>query len=460
MVRSLIPLLCCALLSACTSVGVVENAARSSGDGTANATTYSIVDYHRQQRRQAEQVSLVLAFSGGGSRAAALSYGVLQALRDTRLENDGIGYRLLDEVDLISAVSGGSFTAAYYGLNSDRLFEDFRPLFLDRDVETNLVHGLASVSHLFSSNGRTEVAIAHYNELLFKGATFADLLQSDGPLIVINATDLGKGVRFSFLQEYFDLLCSDLGSFPIARAVAASSAVPLLFNPVVLQNHDDCGAVSNPWLAPSAPRHADDFEISLVTRKLQSYRDKQQRRYIHLVDGGITDNLGLRAIYEIVEVAGGARSFQQRFNEKAPSRMVFIVVDASTDVEPRMDLSAEEPPLEETINALTDAQMHRYNAATLELLKSAQRRWSEAISTADHTVEPYFIELGFNAVDDPAERLFFNRIPTTLSLDAEQVERLIAAGGNLLRNNPEFRRLLADLASNSATGETEATRDR
>jgi NTE family protein len=104
--------------------------------------------------------------------------------------------------------------------------------------------------------------------------------------------------------------------------------------------------------------------------------------------------------------------------------------------------------------------MHRYNAATLELLKSAQRRWSEAISTADHTVEPYFIELGFNAVDDPAERLFFNRIPTTLSLDAEQVERLIATGGKLLRNNPEFRRLLADLASNSATGETEATRDR
>ena len=343
MVRLPLLLLAGIMLQACSSVGVVRNAARSAVSEAQQAPTYSIVDHYRQPRPPDERLSLVLAFSGGGSRAAALAYGVLQALRETPVDGAGKDYSLLDEVDLISAVSGGSFTAAYYGLHGDRLFEDFRPHFLQQDNEQHLVQQLTSPTHLFSSNGRTEVAIAHYDETLFGGATFADLRRSGAPLIVINATDLGKGVRFSFLQEYFDLLCSDLGSFSIARAVAASSAVPLLFNPVILKNHDDCGAAGKPWLGLSLPGHAEDFEISLVTRKLQSYRDKQQRRYIHLVDGGITDNLGLRAIYEIVEVAGGARGFQQRFGERAPQRMVFIVVDASTDVEPSMDLSAAEP---------------------------------------------------------------------------------------------------------------------
>jgi NTE family protein len=59
---------------------------------------------------------LILAFSGGGTRAAAFAYGVLEELAATPVVLGGRPRRLLDEVDLISAVSGGSFTAAYYGL--------------------------------------------------------------------------------------------------------------------------------------------------------------------------------------------------------------------------------------------------------------------------------------------------------------------------------------------------------
>jgi NTE family protein len=63
-----------------------------------------------------EDLLLLLTFSGGGTRAAALSYGVLEELRKTEVVIDGKKRRLLDEVDGISSVSGGSFTAGYYGL--------------------------------------------------------------------------------------------------------------------------------------------------------------------------------------------------------------------------------------------------------------------------------------------------------------------------------------------------------
>jgi len=63
-----------------------------------------------------------LAFSGGGTRAAAFSYGVLEELRRTEVVIDGQRRRLIDEVDIISGVSGGSFTALAYSLYGERLY--------------------------------------------------------------------------------------------------------------------------------------------------------------------------------------------------------------------------------------------------------------------------------------------------------------------------------------------------
>ncbi len=84
----------------------------------------------------------MLAFSGGGTRAAALAYGILEELRDTTVVIDGQPRRLLDEVDTISSVSGGSFTSAYYGLYGERTFEDFKDEFLTQNIEHKLVRGL------------------------------------------------------------------------------------------------------------------------------------------------------------------------------------------------------------------------------------------------------------------------------------------------------------------------------
>ena len=145
---------------------------------------------------------MVLAFSGGGTRAAALAYGVLEELRDTTVVIDGVPRRLLDEVDTISSVSGGSFTSAYYGLYGERIFEEYKEDFLTRNIEGALVRGLFNPLRWFSSKGRTEMAVELYDKHVFHDATFADMQRQGGPLILINTSDLGYGVRFSFIQEY------------------------------------------------------------------------------------------------------------------------------------------------------------------------------------------------------------------------------------------------------------------
>src|SRR5256885_16824013 len=86
-----------------------------------------------------DSLLVLLAFSGGGTRAAALSYGVLEELARTEIVWEGERRRLLDEVDLISSVSGGSFTAAYYALYGDRIFCDFESSFLKRNVQGRLL---------------------------------------------------------------------------------------------------------------------------------------------------------------------------------------------------------------------------------------------------------------------------------------------------------------------------------
>jgi NTE family protein len=432
--------LCLQLLSACASYGTISNQPVTDVGPSAR---YAID--HAVHSGRSNEVIMVLAFSGGGTRAAALAYGVLEALRDTTINLDGQSRRLLDEVDAISSVSGGSFTAAYYGLHGDGIFTDFEDNFLHSDVAGELVHGLFDPALWFSTGGRTEMAIDYYDEKVFKGATFADLQRREGPLIVINATDLGRGVRFSFLQDYFDLLCSDLSSFQVARAVAASSAVPVLFHPVVLKNHAGCTTHKQTAVEEARSLTTHSPQLSHVLDGLSSYAMKDQRQYIHLVDGGITDNLGLLAIYEMVEVAGGAKNFLDSIGGVIAPRLIVVSVNASTTPQYDIELTNENPSVENTINLVTDVQLHRTNVATMELLHNSIKRWSAELATPEKPVEPYFVEIDFNRIPQSERRLYFNQIPTSFSLSEEQVDDLIGVGRELLLSNTEFQRFIKDL---------------
>lgn len=438
------------LLSGCASYGVIENtpiATPRSEDG------YSVRTF--TARSSHGETAITVALSGGGTRAAALSYGVLKEMRDTPWQGgDGGAQNFLAEVDTISSVSGGSFTAAYYGLFGERLFEDFEEKFLRKDVQGSLVRGLFNPFRWFSSSGRTELAVETYNRELFEDATYADMLKRDDlPLIIVNASDLGYGVRFSFTQDYFNFLCSDLSTYPVARAVTASSAVPIVFNPVVLENYPDCGTTPPEWLLAAKKRALEKGSLRLegLVSGLETYYDKDTRKYAHFVDGGITDNLGLLALFDYIAVAGGPESFIKKTGRALPTHVVLISVDASTSPKPEMDESNKHPSLSETVGAVSNVQLHRYNIATDELIIAAAQEWSEALSTPGQPVEIYLIRISLEELDDEEDQKFFNQVPTSFSLTDDQVDRLIAVGGQLLRDDPEFQRLLADVNDGTVT---------
>lgn len=427
---------------ACTTYGVIQNKPQSKGEVK---SSYTFSEFARNLNHRSDELALGLAFSGGGTRAAALAYGVLLELNDTRVLMGGKEQRLLDAVSVISSVSGGSFTSAYYGLHGDRLFVDFEKRFLRQNVEGALLRGLFNPLRWFSSRGRTEMAVAHYQESLFGEATFADLMKKDSPLILINTSDLSSGARFSFIQEYFDLLCSDLKSFALARAVTASSAVPVLFDPVVVENYAGCPKRLPAWLVAAQQRDNDNPNLRMIVEGDVAYEDKVAHKFAQFVDGGITDNLGLRAILDTIELVGGAKEYLQNEGIPTPRRIAIISVNAAADTPLGIGATSEAPGVGKTMDAVTSIQLHRYNVATVQKTQHSLERWTRELSTPERPVTHYFIRLSFEDVPEARLRLFLNEIPTSFALSDEQVDKLIATGRELLRNNAEFRRLLASL---------------
>jgi len=428
-------------LSGCSTYGAINNSKKTTAPTLSGYSIQSVISSRSQGN-----VSLLLSFSGGGSRAAALAYGVLKELRDTHIQRDGHSYRLLDEVDVISSVSGGSFTAAYYGLHGDKTFKEFEKVFLRRDISTILIQDLFNPTLWFSAKGRTDRAIEFYETSVFKDATFADLQKQNGPLIVINASDLGNGIRFSFTQEYFDLLCSNINDFPIASAVAASSSVPLVFDPVIVENYQPCQNTHNSMLMDSKQTLHSNQVVKETQEDLQQYRQTDiNSKYIHLVDGGITDNLGLRAIYDVVELSGGIQQILKKFKQKPIGHFAVIAVNASTLTSQNIGKTNQAPSIEDTINSVSDIQLHRYNTATIELFKKGMQRWSQELSTPEKKVKDYFIEVGFDDIKEPPQRHFFNAITSSFTLTEEEADKLIEAGRTLLRNHPAFKALVHDL---------------
>jgi hypothetical protein len=124
-------------LGGCATVAPVN----ARGDRVRAEAGYRIAKFMVRDRGPANNPDalVLLAFSGGGTRAAALSYGVLEELRRTPIMVKGHQHSLLDEVDLIAGVSGGSFTALAYALYGERLFHEYQQRFLKRDVQGELI---------------------------------------------------------------------------------------------------------------------------------------------------------------------------------------------------------------------------------------------------------------------------------------------------------------------------------
>ena len=133
---------------------------------------------------------VALAFSGGGTRAAAFAYGAMRGLDRLPTRNGGTYF---DRVIFISGVSGGSVAAAYFGLKGRAALTDFRERFLLRNAEDDLNTrvSLVNVARGFGGGVNDSSRLAGWlDQNLFNGSTLADLFQSGKPVVWINASDL------------------------------------------------------------------------------------------------------------------------------------------------------------------------------------------------------------------------------------------------------------------------------
>jgi NTE family protein len=412
-----------------------------------------------------DQLLLLLTFSGGGTRAAAFSYGVLETLRDTPVRIHGMERRLLDEVDYISGVSGGSFTAAYYGLFRDRIFEDFESRFLKKNIQGDLTRAImfnpVNWAKLFSAYyDRSDLAADYYDKNVFDGKTFGDLLANKDPMIVINATDMVHGTRVSFIQDAFDVICTDLSSIHVARACAASSAVPMVLTPVTLRNYaGECDFQMPEALkdALKPPRDVSERRLDLANNMLP-FMDSKKKPYIHLVDGGVADNLGLRAVLERVTLMGDPWTTLKYAKMEDVHKIVFVVVNAETVINDKWDRWEKVPPFGAMLESYSSIAIERYNMETVALLSESFPRWVEEIrkgrcGSGPISTEPgacgdikfYLVRVGFNALNDETERSFLQHLPTSFVLKPEEVDKLRDAARRVLTESREFQRLVGDL---------------
>ncbi len=425
---------------------------------TADAAPAQVGIVPRPAQPASDGVFVVLFFSGGGTRAAAFSYGVLKELSLTALPASGDvpPRRLLDDVEVVGAVSGGSFTAAYYCLYHDRIFQDFESRFLKRDVQRALavraLNPLVWPKLMSPYYGRSDLAAEYYDKHLFDGATFGDLAKSGGrPYLAINATDLATGEHFVFSSPRFGLIASDINQFHIARAVAASSAVPLVLTPVTIKNYAGMAGAARPRFVPRAA--SDDARLShhdaQVLRILNSYADSTKRPFIHLVDGGMADNLGMQSLIDDVIAAGGPSKFMELSGISRPSKLVIIVVNSAASRGEEWNRREAVPGMLTTALAIGDRSGERADYQTMELFRDALESWKKSQrrtgKAAADSPDYYFIQVGFDEVANESDRSFFRSLMTTFWLPDKTVDRLVNAGGKVLRDSPEFNRLLRDL---------------
>ena len=260
------------------------------------------------------------------------------------------------------------------------------------------------------------------------------------------------------------MLCTDLSSIRLARAAAASSAVPVVLSSITIDNHGGtCGYQPPSWTRlfldnPNPPRPAARTVKRL--QELQALADRRRSPYLHLVDGGVSDNVGMRGVLDVMA------TFEALHTAGLPTpydhvRNIFVFVVNSLATPPNDWNQRENPPaVFDVLIKATGTPIDRYSYDTVETLRDIQARWASLREVRD-AIRPYpalgeklqsvmrapdinirVIEVSFDAVPDAGERDYLNTLPTSFVLSDEAVDRLRVAAKNAILASPEVRRLV------------------
>ena len=389
---------------------------------------------HAKSAARIGKTAVIVALSGGGARSAAFGYGVLSALAEQPAPEGG-GRTLADDIAVLAGVSGGGMLAAYVALHGPSAIPAFKRDFLDRDPEASLRTAITPVNLLRGYRGGVNDlgGLAGWlDEHLYHGATFGDLQSSGGPRLLLHATDLYNRAPFPFDPASFKAICSDFGAFPLSHAVAASSAVPVLFAPVVLENYNPaCPAGSNGAVAASAPTDLRDARTRYATAP--------DLHYLKLLDGGLVDNLATRHLID--SMRGAAPAPLSAEQAQKVTRVLVIVADASTRIGGDMSNAPDGPGIAGTISTSVDAMIDNASRTSLDTLEQETRRWRQRIIRWRCDVarlrdcdrfEVELVKLSLADIRDPAMAARILQAHNKLSLTADEVDLLSGLGRRLL----------------------------
>ncbi len=413
-----------------------------------------------------EDTVVGLSFSGGGSRAAAFAYGVLREMSRTQIASESQTSPLIDQVDLVSSVSGGSVTAAYFALKGRAILDDFEEKFLAKDIEASLRTSvsLPNIVRLTGGGVNDSTGLQSWlDENLFRNATYRDVFKRGRPALWINASDIYNRTPFVFNQTTFAALCSDISIFPISEAVAASAALPLVFAPVVMTNYADRCKYSTPDWASRALANANAPSVLRANAEaIQRYREQKDLKYVKLLDGGLTDNLGLTGL--LIERLGARAPFEPMTEREAVKlrRLLFVVVDAGRppggDWAKNVKTSAGD-----LIQAVADTAVDANVRNTYDTFAAQLKNWNRELidwrcklpqdkvqtllgdgggAWNCRDVSFHVVKVTFDQMPDPAVRAKLESIPTRFKIEKENIDLLLDSAGAILRRNSSFQRFL------------------
>lgn len=415
-----------------------------------------------------------IAFSGGGTRAAAFSFGVLQAFAETRVDlPGGKTTDLLDRVDFVSGVSGGSVTAAYFGLKGRSALLDFRERFLIRNAEENMYASPSNPTALMralagGANDRSNLP-QWLDKNLFGGATYSQILARRRPTIWLNASDINNHSPFVFEPNTFRSFCSDLGRLPISEAVAASAAVPIVFAPITLQTYPErCRYQFPSWLRYADEQATAPALLKSYARALKAYRDPEKQKYVRLLDGGLTDNFGLSGI--TIARAAADTPFAP-LNPRQAVRLksaLFLVVNSGQGSDQDWARTAQGPSIAPLLMAVVDTGINASVRQGYDAFQMTMTRWQQDIvewrcklplsevvklrgTSAGWNCRDVKFHIGQVAFDQiPDKRARLEKIATRFVLPVEEVDLLIASGREAIRINPVVNGFLSSLRGGAA----------
>jgi NTE family protein len=233
--------------------------------------------------------------------------------------------------------------------------------------------------------------------------------------------------------------------------------VPLALSPVTLVNFAARGCGESPnWVREEIGRGYSTSRLHQEALRIAEYRAAPADSYVHLLDGALADNLGLRSTIEKSIEAGGYGRLAENAGFTHFRRVAFVVVNAQTESVRKWMRSASPPSTLDVLTSATTVTLNRYNYETVDLFRQGLGRVVAEIREARcreranapgcDDVAAHLIEISFAQHPDAAERTYLNELPTTLALSDDQIDRTIAAARTIVTRSPEFQALLRDLA--------------